>query len=87
MTESEYLSELYQGIEAEEETDFLHINQLLSQYDKAKDAKVGEIIACACCGSKMVKKSYQQKFCSLKCKDKYWNTVDEKRRVRASNFS
>ena len=44
-----------------------------SSYVKAKNAKVGETITCANCGKKMVKKTYQQKFCCDRCKIKYHN--------------
>jgi len=46
-------------------------------YKAAKAAPVGSQIKCAECGKKMIKKSYQQAFCSNKgrgnCKDRYWN--------------
>ena len=44
-----------------------------SAYVKAKNAKVGETITCANCGKKIIKKTYQQKFCCDNCKNKYHN--------------
>ena len=41
--------------------------------DLAKNAKVGDECVCPMCGSKYVKKSYQQCFCSGKCRNKYNN--------------
>lgn len=38
-----------------------------------EQAKVGETIKCPICGRLFKKKSYQQKFCSISCKDKYHN--------------
>ncbi len=42
-------------------------------YKTNKSAKVGNIIICPICGEKFVKKQYSQAFCSLQCKDTYWN--------------
>lgn len=48
-------------------------------------AEVGATIECACCGRKIVKKTYQQKFCppiikgkrkSYRCKDQYNNIMN-----------
>ena len=48
-------------------------------------AEIGATIECACCGRKVVKKTYQQKFCppivngkkkSYRCKDKYNNITN-----------
>ena len=43
------------------------------RYDINKQAKVGEEIICPVCGSHFVKRSYQQAFCCILCKDKYNN--------------
>ena len=68
----------------------LLVQGMTYRYRIAGLAKVGSDIQCACCGKKFKKKSYQSKFCRNKgqnnCKDKYWNTVDEKRRFRATFF-
>ena len=44
-----------------------------SAYIKAKKGKVGEDIKCANCGKTFKKQTYQQKFCSDKCRVKYHN--------------
>lgn len=36
-------------------------------------AQVGEECRCPMCGKKFAKKSYQQKFCGIKCKNNYHN--------------
>ena len=60
-------------------------------YDEAKAAKTGTVIECPVCHKRFRKKSYQQAFCSNKgrdnCKDKYWNTMDEKRLMRAIRYA
>jgi hypothetical protein len=60
-------------------------------YEVAKTAKVGEMIACPNCKKMHKKTTYHKIFCNNQkthpgkrsCKDRYWNTVDEKRRDRA----
>lgn len=60
--------------------------EMRTQYKISKAAKTGEKIRCACCGTSFLKKSYQQAFCKTKCKDQYWNTVNEDRRIWAQVF-
>ena len=36
-------------------------------------AKIGEECRCPMCGKKFIKKSYQQKFCKIKCRNNYHN--------------
>lgn len=45
----------------------------LNRYEINKSASVGSDIVCPSCGTHFIKKSYQQAFCSAKCKDNYWN--------------
>jgi ribosomal protein L32 len=56
-------------------------------YDKAKAAPVGSRIVCPTCGKRHSKTSYQKVFCRNtgrgNCKDRYWNTVDEVRSIKA----
>lgn len=71
------------------------IADMRARYVKAKAAKVGTVIECACCGKKVLKTSYQMAFCSNgknrknqllgnnNCKDRYWNLTDDKRRAVA----
>jgi hypothetical protein len=70
--------------------DSINLNNLIQikkeRYIKATEAKTGSKIECANCGKSMTKKTYQTKFCKNKCKDQYWNTVDEKRRERTKQF-
>lgn len=60
-------------------------------YDIAKAAKVGDTIKCPGCCNEFKKEHYQQKFCKkrggTKCKDKYWNTVDPKKRNNTTRIS
>lgn len=64
------------------------------RYITAKTAKVHQDVICPFCGKPFKKKSYQQAFCSRKknrsgaskCKDRYWNTVDDGRRSRMSDI-
>ena len=60
---------------------------MLERYVIAESTVVGNTFLCAYCGKTIVKRTYQQKFCNNKCKDKYWNTVDKKRRNRAKVWS
>lgn len=45
----------------------------VKRYDINKSAKVGEELVCPVCGGRFVKKSWQQAFCCVSCKDRYWN--------------
>jgi hypothetical protein len=60
------------------------IAEMRTRYEAAKSAKTGSRILCANCAHGIRKHTYQQKFCHTKCKDTYWNTVDDTRRGRAS---
>lgn len=64
---------------------------MIKLYRKVKSAKVGETVVCPSCGTSFVKSSYQQAFCKTKpktvCKDKYWNTVDPKKRKNTTRIS
>lgn len=61
------------------------------KYQKAKSAKVGEVVICPSCGTQFIKESYQQAFCKSKrgtvCKDKYWNTVIPTKRNNTTRIS
>ena len=60
-------------------------------YKINKEAKVGTECICPSCGTKFIKKSYQQVFCKSKggtiCKDKYWNTVTPTKRNNTTRIS
>ena len=65
--------------------------KIKAKYELSKSAKVGETCVCPSCGEKFVKSNYQQAFCKTKsgteCKDKYWNTVDSKKRNNTTRIS
>lgn len=44
-------------------------------FEAAKSAPIGNKIACPCCSKLIKKRSYQHKFCSTVCKDRYWNAA------------
>lgn len=92
ITEAEALSDIYEN--AENDLDDLRdaiMNRnakFKKAYNLAKSKKVGETFKCAYCGKEHIKKQYSQAFCSpikkgnkkiSRCKDKYWNSVDETR--------
>jgi hypothetical protein len=56
-----------------------------------QEAKIGEEISCPSCGTRFVKKSYQSVFCKskkgTKCKDNFWNNVDESKRKNTTRIS
>lgn len=51
----------------------------IEEYYRSKEEKVGAKIVCANCGKVFSKKTYQHTFCSLKCKDEFWNYMSEER--------
>lgn len=67
------------------------MNKIKQLYEKNKAAKVGETIICPGCSRKFKKEHYQQKFCKVLgktvCKDKYWNTVDPRKRNNTTRIS
>lgn len=67
------------------------MKNIIRLYKKNKSAKVNEQCICPSCGSKFVKVNYQQAFCKnrkgTQCKDKYWNTVDPKKRNNTTRIS
>lgn len=65
--------------------------KIRESYKIAKGAEVGKKVFCPSCGSFFVKEHYQQAFCKTKggtvCKDKYWNTVDPRKRNNSTRIS
>lgn len=65
--------------------------KLRERYKLNKSAKVGDKLICPSCGTGFMKNSYQQVFCKsksgTKCKDKYWNTIDPKKRCNTTRIS
>jgi len=61
------------------------------QYNLNKQAPIGYSCICPSCGQPFIKQHYQQAFCltksGTKCKDKYWNTVDPKKRNNTTRIS
>lgn len=45
-----------------------------------KKSKVGSMITCPVCGKRFFKKQYSQSFCSLHCKDSFWNSNQKNKR-------
>jgi len=66
-------------------------NKLIAARKLCNKAKVGEEIVCPSCGTTHTKKSYQSVFCKTKggtkCKDYYWNNVDESKRKNTTRIS
>jgi len=69
------------------------IKVLKKRYEKVKKAKTGSSVECPVCLKKMKKTTYNKVFCSNgrtkqggNCKERYWNSVDDKRRERAKLF-
>ena len=48
-------------------------NSIEAPKARNEKAKIGEECRCPMCGKKSIKKSYQQKFCKIKCKNNYHN--------------
>lgn len=65
--------------------------RITKRYNINKGSKVGQELICPSCGTHFVKEHYQQVFCKSKpktvCKDKYWNTVDPKKRNNTTRIS
>jgi hypothetical protein len=88
-TEAEHLSEM--ACETDD-TDLVEgaaetRQSMKSLYDTAKAAPVGSKILCPTCRRSHRKTSYQKIFCCNtgrgNCKDRYWNSVDELRSIKA----
>lgn len=65
--------------------------KLKERYDLNKTIAVNQEICCPSCGTKFIKKTYNQSFCKTqkgtKCKDKYWNTIDPNKRNNTTRIS
>lgn len=57
-------------------------DQLIIAYNTAKSAKVKSKVACPMCGKKHIKTTYHKIFDKAKCRERYWNFVDETRYKR-----
>lgn len=64
---------------------------LISLRVDALNAPIGSNIICPSCKTAHVKKSYQSVFCKThkgtKCKDNYWNNVDQSKRNNITRIS
>lgn len=58
----------------------MEINSRNSTYLQNKKSKVGLMITCPICGKRFFKKQYSQAFCSLHCKDSFWNSNQKNKR-------
>lgn len=70
------------------------VSAMEAKYNANLRADTGSIIECPVCSKKFKKATYHKVFCSNQkthgaenCKDRYWNTVDEKRRNRAKEWA
>lgn len=88
---ADHLTEMYDGDLFSEE-DLLEgaartREDMKSLYVKAKGIPAGHSARCPGCGKAFRKKVKQQAFCRSKgrgnCKDRYWNTVDQDRSIKA----
>lgn len=65
--------------------------KIRDRYKLNKESKVGSNLICPSCNTTFIKTNYQQCFCKSKpktqCKDKYWNTVDPKKRNNTTRIS
>jgi hypothetical protein len=86
--EGEYESYNTYDIETEEKAYRLQrqIERYQRLYKRAEAKNIGCRIQCPTCGNRVIKKVKQQKFCGTKCKDRYHNLVNEKRRERSQLF-
>ena len=102
MSEAQAFNDQWAGVEASDHNSiyYIHTNTsgvvevMKERYRAAEAAKIGATIRCACCGRKIKKTTYHKRFCSNgktkkggNCKDRYWNTVVDTRRERATIYS
>lgn len=59
---------------------------MVKQYNLNKTKKVNEVIICHSCGKSIVKTTYNKSFCSTKCKDNYWNNIDDNKRRKKNAY-
>lgn len=81
------LAEALESAEFERES---RRDELLDAWDKSKRAITGSIVSCPVCHSTFRKTRQNQAFCPVKprkCKDRFWNTVNDERRERAIRMS
>lgn len=101
-TEAEALADIYDCYYDEfdkEENNEKHKARKLNMIMKYKFNKtkpVGSEINCACCNKILIKKTKAQVFCSpikkgnkkiSKCKDRYWNYIDDTRNERSQRWN
>ena len=63
------------------------IKVLKKYYNLAKGAKTKTTIICPSCGCEIIKTTYHKTFCSLVCKDYYWNNVTPNKRCNTTRIS
>ena len=95
-SEAEALMEIYDDCEADNSmhgsifrhrTPDKNVQLMKSIYESNMKAVVGSTCKCPDCFKSFVKKTWQQKFDRIKCKDRFWNTVDVTRKQRARCFN
>ena len=66
-------------------------SKMKKQYNVNNKKVVGDSCHCASCNAEFTKTHYQQKFCKTKtgtkCKDRYWNIVDDNKRNNITRIS
>lgn len=91
MSEAEYLNSLLEGYLSDKEDCCIIVTLanrekvkviLKARYLANKEAKVNTYVKCPICGTTFYKRTYHKTFCCTKCKDKYWNYVDDTRFIR-----
>lgn len=53
----------------------LDVMSFIDAYISNSKVQIGKNISCPVCNRLVDKKSYNKSFCSVKCKDKFWNTI------------
>lgn len=61
----------------------LSIQSKIDTYIFISKLPVGRTFSCPTCSASVYKKTYQKAFCSVACKDRFWNLVNTNRLMRA----
>jgi endogenous inhibitor of DNA gyrase (YacG/DUF329 family) len=62
------------------------VKKMQDLYLISKKTAVGAMVVCPSCKKEFEKKTYQQGFCSGKCKDWYWNNTVPERACKKNAF-
>ena len=83
--EAERLDDIGQTLEANEVMLDVRQNEMMRLYGLSEDTLCGNHFACPTCEKTTLKNTYNRRFCSTKCKDKYHNTTNDARRRRSAH--